>query len=104
MAIAGFLYVNTPVASLQFDVETEGTITLDPSVQKQSVTNRLPNGKLRVIIFGLNQVVFSGKFATTDKPVIGVSNVVGSKLDGTNAGAMVSKISPPTGIKVSKIN
>lgn len=103
MAFSAFLYVSKPVASLQLDLDTEGSITLDPSVQKQMATNRLPDGKLRVIIYGLDQSTFGGMFATVSQPVNSITNVVGANPDGSNAGVEVSKMSSPQGVGVTVI-
>ena len=98
--MATFLYVSKPVASLQFDLDTQGSITLDPSVQKQASTNRLPDGKLRVIVFGLNITTFTGRFASVSGAINSISNVVAANADGTVSNAAVSKLSPPKGVKV----
>jgi hypothetical protein len=94
-----FLYVDKPVASLQFDLDTTGAITLVDTVQKQIVQAPV-NGKVRVIIYGLNQAVFQGKFATVNAPVSGVSNVVGAALDGSPVPIMVKTLSPPGKVTV----
>jgi hypothetical protein len=103
MAIAAFLYVDKPVSTLQFDLDTEGTVTsvVAPSAQKSLSTNRLPDGKLRVLIFGLNQNTFSGRIATVDKSVNSITNVTGATPDGTDANAHVTKISGVKGVVVS---
>lgn len=102
MAFAAFLYVSKPVASLQFDLDTAGSFKLDPALQsKQVVTNRLPDGKLRVIIFGLNQDTFSGKCGSVDKPVNTITNVTGANPDGSDAGATLSKMSTPQRVTVT---
>jgi len=102
MAFAVFLYVDKPVASLQFDLDAAGSVTstIDPALQKQVVTNRLPDGKLRVLVYGLNQSVFNGKFASVDSPVSSIKNVVGANPDGTDAGVTVLKVSSPQGVAV----
>jgi hypothetical protein len=94
-----FLYVDKPVASLQFDLDTTGAVTLVDSVQKQ-IAQAPVNGKIRVIIFGLNQAIFQGRFATVNAPVSGVSNVVGAALDGSQVPVTVSTLSPPGKVKV----
>jgi hypothetical protein len=61
----------------------------------------MTDGKLRVIIFGLDQIVFSGRFASAGKPISSIANIVGSSLDGSNANASVTKMSSPQGVTVS---
>lgn len=103
MAFAVFLFVDKPVASLQFDLDTQGSISLDPSVStKQLVANRLSDGKLRVVIFGLNQSVFSGKFATGTAPIKSITSVIGSTPDGSNAGVAMQSLSSPKNVKATK--
>ncbi|MGA2264164.1 MAG: hypothetical protein ABSH28_22360 [Acidobacteriota bacterium] len=94
-----FLYVDKPVASLQFDLDTTGAVTLVDTVQKQ-IAQAPVNGKIRVIVYGLNQVVFQGRFATVNAPVSGVSNVVGAALDGSPVSVTVKTLSPPGKVKV----
>jgi hypothetical protein len=94
-----FLYVDKPVASLQFDLDTTGAVSLVDTVQKQIVQAPV-NGKVRVIIYGLNQAVFQGRFATANAPVSGVSNVVGAALDGSPVPVTVKALSPPGKVKV----
>ena len=100
---ATWLFVDKPVASLQADLETSGSISLDltPDLGKQLQSAPQPGGKVRIIVFGLNQTTFSGRFASVDVPVAGISNVVTADPDGNDAGASVSKLSAPTGLKVS---
>ena len=94
-----FLYVDKPVASLQFDLDTTGTVALVDTVQKQ-IAQAPVNGKVRVIIYGLNQVSFQGKFATVDSRVSGVFNVVGAGLDGLPVPVTIRTLSPPGQIKI----
>lgn len=94
-----FLYVDQPVASLQFDLDTTGAVTLVDTVQKQ-IAQAPVNGKVRVIIYGLNQAVFQGKFATVNAPVSGVSNAVGAALDGSPVPVAIKTLSPPGKVKV----
>ena len=78
------LQVSTPVAALQCDIETTGTAQIISSLTtKQLTSNRLPDGKLRIVIFGLNQEIFTGAFATVDAPVQSISGVVLSDAAGT---------------------
>jgi hypothetical protein len=99
---SAYLYVDRPVASLQCDVETVGdAITMiDPSLNKMLNTGRLPNGKLRIVIFGLGQETFSGKFASVNSYCESISDVVGANPDASNAGVDVKWLNSPTGLKV----
>jgi hypothetical protein len=101
--IAVFLYVDKPVSTLQFDLDTpeSSTITLSGVTDKQIMTNRV-GGKLRVVIFGLNQSTFQGRFATVGNgKITGISGVVGSKPDATNAGANILILHQPEGLNVT---
>jgi hypothetical protein len=89
-----FLYVDKPVAGLQFDLDTTGTVTLQDTVQKQ-IAQAPVNGKVRVLIYGLNQATFQGKFAMVNAPVNGVSNVVGAALDGSQVRVTLRTLRPP---------
>ena len=101
---ATWLFVDKPVASLQADLETSGSISLDlsPDLGKQLQSAPQPGGKVRIIVFGLNQSTFTGRFASVDAPVAGISGVVGADPNGGDAGALVSKLSAPTGLKVAQ--
>jgi len=101
---ATWLFVDKPVASLQADLETSGSISLDltPDLGKQLQSAPQPGGKIRIIVFGLNQSTFTGRFASVGAPVAGISGVVGANPDGSDAGASVSKLSAPTGLKVAQ--
>jgi hypothetical protein len=104
MAFVVFLYVDKPVAALQFDADVQGSIslTLDPSSQKSISTNRLPSGKLRVVIYGLNQNTFSGKFASVNGSItVDQSTVVGSDPNGAGVGAAVKNLSSPQNVRVT---
>jgi hypothetical protein len=69
------------------------------TVQKQ-IAQAPVNGKVRVIICGLNQAVFQGRFATVNAPASGVSNVAGADLDGSPVPVTVQILSPPGPVKV----
>jgi len=98
MAITVFLFVDKPVASLQLDLDTQGSFSLDPSVAKQVLTNRLGDGKLRVVIYSLGVDTFSGRFGIVDGAVLSISNVVGATPEGTDAEASVGKLSSPQSV------
>lgn len=100
MAIC-FLYVDKPVASLQFDLETSGAITLEASVPKQLAT-AIVAGKTRVIIYGLNQDTFSGKFAQVSGAAQNVSNVIAAGPDGKPVAVSVSPLNQPKNVKVKR--
>jgi hypothetical protein len=98
-----YLFVDVDVASLQFDATTTGTIILDGSVGKQMATNRLPDGKLRVIIYGLDVNTFSGKFATVNAFVLAISGVVAASPTGTLVNASIKTLSSPRGMTIQVI-
>ncbi len=99
MPAAVYLYVDVPVPSLQFDLTTEGTVTLDPSVPKQISTGTLPDGRVMVIVYGLSQAAFQGRFASVDSPVSAVANVVGANPDATRANCQVTTLSRPQNVR-----
>ena len=95
------LSVDVPVSSLQFDMDSNGTVTLEPSVAASKSVATAPVGNItRVVIFGVNQTEFSGKFAMVSAPIASISNVTGAKGDGTNANASVVKLSQVQGVNV----
>lgn len=93
-----FLFCDQPVASLQFDVDTIGTVSLEAGIQKQIATAPVA-GKIRVIIYGLNQSTFSGRFAIVSGPVNGISGVVAAAPDGTAVTVTLSKIASPESLR-----
>ena len=91
-----FLLVNKPVASLQCDVKTSGKATLILSGTAKTMQQAtLPDGLLRILIFGLDQSTFSGVFVSIDAVVESISNVIAANPDATNANANVVKLSSP---------
>lgn len=103
MSAVCYLFVDKPVASLQLDLDTSGqaTSTIDSSLGKLFATGRTLDGKLRIIIYGLNQSTFQGHFADVDAPIVGISGVIGSNPDASNVGANVVMLSKPTGLTAS---
>jgi hypothetical protein len=82
------LFVDRPVCSLQADLDTTGTVTISPRLTAKSVvTNRLPSGLLRVLIYGMTLDTFQGWWAWADAEVGTISNVVGATAEGEDAGA-----------------
>lgn len=101
MAVSGFLYVDGPVSTLQFDVDTEGELTsaIDPAAAKLFQSNRLSATRLRVVIFGLNVTTFVGKIAEAPKPVLGILNVVGANPDASAAAVNVKYLGAPSNLQ-----
>lgn len=99
-----YLLVDKPVSSLQCDLETVGSAFLDVSdlLHKFMTQNRIGN-LLRLVIFGLTQDTFTGRFVTIDAPVLAISGVVGSNPDGTNADALVFQLSAPANLRVRDV-
>lgn len=97
-----YLYVDKPVASLQLDLDTSGQAVsaIDPALGK-FFSAGIVGGKLRIIIFGLNQSVFSGHFCIVDSSVRGISGVIGSNPDASDAWAMVTMLSSPSGLALT---
>lgn len=96
------LILTSPVASVQFDLSTTGTVTMVPSItDKTMATNKLPDGKTRVIIYGLNQSTFTGKFAQVSAPVTTITGVVGANPDGTTAVVEIKKLTPPLNLRLA---
>lgn len=101
LAATVFLQVTEPVAALQCDLTTSGNAHAVPAlVIKQLSSNRLPNGKLRIVVHGLNTNTFSGTFATVDAKVTAIEGVVAANPDGTQSSATVKKVSKTTGLKI----
>jgi hypothetical protein len=80
------------VASIQMDLTTTGTVTLAPAVVAagKSLSTSTVGGKLRVVIFGLNQSTFSGAIATVSAPVTAVSGVTAADAAGQAVAVTVS--------------
>ncbi len=87
------IFIDKPIATLQMDIESYGefTSTIPSSAAKEVMTNRVGN-KLRIIIFGLNQNLFSGKIGEMSQPVNSISGVVSVNPDESDAHASVSFI------------
>ena len=74
------LSVSQEVAGLQFDLLTLGTVTMYP-VGKTLDTSVITGG-YRCLIYSIDTVTFSGRFAHVSAPVTGISNVYASDVDG----------------------
>jgi len=100
LAMTTWIYVDRPVCSIQFVLETGGMCSLAPEIEDKILSsNRLADG-LHVLIFGLNQKTINGRIAVCLAPVMGITGVVAANPDGTNAQATVGRISSPTGAVV----
>ncbi len=84
-----FLYVDRPVATLQFELETDGEVSLVAGIPKDLSVGPASGGKFMCLIFRMNLDTFSGFFATVSGKVKSVSGVVGANPDATDAGASV---------------
>lgn len=92
------LYISQPVAVVQMDIDTEGTAT--SLVEGKTVSqNRLPNGKLRVVLFGLNQDVFEGACIEISKDVSGIENVVAANPDAEEVEVLIEYVNAPKDLK-----
>lgn len=96
-AVTIYLQVSTSVSALQCDLSTTGAaqITSNLGTTKQLVSARLPNGKLRIIVYGLNQTTFIGTFASVNAKVNGISNTVTSSPSGLQTSAVIGRKSNP---------
>jgi hypothetical protein len=91
LAASMYLQVSPQVASLQCDLDTTGTVQLNPALTSKQITSqRLSNGLLRIFVWGFNQSTFSGTFAAVDAPVVSISNQVTASSSGVSAGATIS--------------
>lgn len=101
MAAVVYLQVTGSVATLQCDLDTTGSVVKVVSLTTKDLqTNRLPNGKLRVLVYGLNQATFTGTFAVVDAPVTAISGVVAANPDGTQSRQTVKKVSKPKNLQM----
>ena len=99
-----WLYVDRPVCSLQCDltIPDAGTVTIAPGISNKSlVSNRLPSGVVRVIVYGLTLDTFSGFWGWVDGDVTRVSGVVTATADGTDAGARITEIGQVSGVRIA---
>lgn len=103
MAAIVYLYVDRLVASLQLDVQTTGRAIslIDPQRQKIFSTGRRSDGNLRIVVYGSGQQTFAGKFASVDAAVTGISGVISTNPDGSDADAMVSTLSKIEGLRIA---
>ncbi len=94
------LFVNKEVASLQCDVLTSGRVTLivDAAKEKSIQVSPLPDGFIRIMVFGMNQNLFSGAFVHVDDFISSITNVVCADANAGNAHAVISKISSPANV------
>ena len=101
LMIAVFLYVDKPVASLQFDVVTTASISLDNIVKnsKQIAVNTIDDKK-RVIIYGLNQDTFVGKFAEVSGGIGTITNIVGVNPDATVVAVSIKPLNQPKDVNI----
>jgi hypothetical protein len=98
-----YLYVDRRVASLQLDIQTTGRAIslIDPSLRKIFSTGRRSDGKLRIVVYGLGQQTFAGKFASVNALVTAISGVMSTNPDGSDAEAVVSTLSKVEGLKIT---
>ena len=87
------LSVSPACVSLQFDLTMSltatVTLTLDSSYGK-SISTSVVGSTLRVLVFGMNTLSFSGNFATINDSVSSIGNVVSSDALGHDAGSVVT--------------
>lgn len=93
MAIT-WLFVDRPVASLEVYLVTSGEATslLAPKLGKTFSSARQQDGRLKILVFGLNRTEFQGRFAEVADRVTEISGVVGADPDGNSTGAIVMQI------------
>lgn len=99
VVFAVFLYVDKPVASLQFDLDTAGKVTLDSSITYKQLVTSVVNGKVRVLIYGLNQTTFSGRFAEVSSPVASISNIVAADPDANQVQVSIKTLHAPANMQ-----
>jgi hypothetical protein len=93
-----WIYVDRPVCSIQFVLETDGNCVIAPEIETKSLSsNRQPDG-LHVLIFGLNQATITGRIAICSGPVARITDVTAANPDGTDAHARAKKVSGPLGL------
>ena len=95
--MAVFLYVTGPVAALQCNLQTAGSVasTLDPALGKFLY---FENGIL--LVGGPSLSTFTGHFATVNAAVTSISGVVTADPEGNDAGEDVVKLSAPSGVVI----
>lgn len=82
---SAYLFVDKSVAALEIDVITDGstaTSLLDPALNKLVSAGRQPDGSLKILIFGVNREVFTGRCVAINNFVTGIKKVIGSDPDG----------------------
>jgi hypothetical protein len=95
--IVVFIFLNTPVASVQLDIQSEGEIQL--LAGKQLHTAPIPGGH-RIIIFDLSQDTLSGHILTIDGRVSQISGVVAANPDATRAQVDVMTLHSPETLRI----
>lgn len=76
--------IDQPVSTIQMDLTTTGVPALAPAAVAagKTLATSTINGKLRVIISGMNQTLFSGTILTVDAQVSAAINVSASNAAG----------------------
>jgi hypothetical protein len=76
------LFIDRPVAALQFVVVTDGDIYLVDDIGKEIICNEISPGVKRVVIWSESMSEFSGYFADVTDEIIGIGNVAGGDIEG----------------------
>jgi hypothetical protein len=87
---AKLLYVDRPVAALQFDVETTGDIYPAHGLPKTFNTNLIAPGVVRILIWSVQPGTFIGVFAEADAPITSIQNIVSGDIYGNGLNAEIS--------------
>jgi len=69
---------------------------------KNVESNRHPDGKLRIIVFGLNQDEVSGRLFSINEDVISVSGVVASSPGAELIEVNITAMNSPSGLKINR--
>lgn len=96
-----YLCCTLPVAVLQFDTVITGDVSLLPGINKNITVRKQSNGKTRVLIYGLNQELFVGKFLQCTGRVEAIENIVAGDAGANRVDAEVVMLSAPVSVTVT---
>lgn len=100
LLFATLFFVDQRIAAIQFDVVGSGAFTIEAGIDKQVTTSPL-QGRTRVIVYGMNQVEFQGRFLNLSGNVQSVSNVVACDKDAREVAVNLTWLGSPDNLRIN---